>query len=29
MMANNTWFTPRPAASGMITGITFGGSVTA
>ncbi len=27
MMANNTWFTPRPAASGMITGITYGGTV--
>lgn len=25
-MANNTWFTPRPAASGVITGITFGGT---
>lgn len=27
MMADNTWFTPRPAASGKITGITFGGTV--
>lgn len=27
MMADNTWFTPRPAASGMITNITFGGTV--
>jgi hypothetical protein len=26
-MANNTWFTPRPAASGMITGLTYGGTV--
>lgn len=27
-MADNTWFTPKPAASGVITGLTFGGSVT-
>lgn len=27
IMADNTWFTPKPAASGMITNITFGGSV--
>lgn len=26
-MANNTWFTPRPAASGMISGMTPGGTV--
>lgn len=26
-MANNTWFTPRPAASGAITGLTPGGTV--
>lgn len=28
IMADNTWFTPKPAASGCITGLTFGGSVT-
>lgn len=29
MMANNTWFTPRPAASGMVTNINWGGTVLA
>jgi hypothetical protein len=27
-MAFNTWFTPRPAASGYLDGITFGGTTT-
>ncbi len=27
MMANSTWFTMRPAASGMVTGLTYGGTV--
>ncbi len=27
-MANNTWFSPRPAASGNMTGIVYGGTTT-
>ncbi len=27
-MVNNTWFSPRPAASGHLSGITFGGTTT-
>jgi hypothetical protein len=27
MMADNTWVSRKPAASGMLTGITYGGSV--